>query len=85
MEPNKNKKICEVCKDEATCICYKCFLYFCDSCYKIAHNRQKDKEHKKEKIDFFVPIDTKCPEHSKVINNLFCLDDKGKYNLIKYK
>ena len=52
MEPNKNKKICEVCKDEATCICYKCFLYFCDSCYKIAHNRQKDEQHKKEKIDF---------------------------------
>ena len=53
MEQNKNKKICEVCKDEATCICYKCFLYFCDSCYKIAHNRQKDKESQKRKNRFF--------------------------------
>ena len=78
MEQNKNKKLCEVCEDEATCICYKCFIYLCDSCYKIVHIRKKDEQHKKEKIDFLLPIDTKCPAHPKVINNLFCLDDKGK-------
>ena len=28
-------------------------------------------------IDFFVPLDVKCLEHPKVINNLFCVNDKG--------
>ena len=77
MEKNNNQKLCEVCEEEATCICYQCTSYFCDSCYKIAHNKKREEKHKKDKIDYFVPIDTKCTEHPKVINNLFCLDDKG--------
>ncbi len=33
---------------------------------------------KKKKIDYFAPIDTKCPENEKVPINLFCIDEKGK-------
>ena len=43
------------------------------------HDRKKNKDHKKEKIDLFIPIDTKCPEHEGSPMNLFCVDEKGKY------
>ena len=33
---------------------------------------------KKEKIDPYIPIDLKCPQHPRVSNNLFCIDEKGK-------
>ena len=36
-----------------------------------------NKEHKKEVIDYNVPIDTWCPLHEKNAINLFCLDEKG--------
>ena len=78
MEKNKsNIKCCEMYRDTATCICYQCFMYFCDSCYKIIHDKKQNNQHKKEKIDYFVPIDTKCPLHPKDRINLFCLDEKG--------
>ena len=73
-----NIKECEVCRRQATNICYECFIYFCDSCYKIAHENLKNNNHKKEKIDYFIPIDTKCQVHPKIPINLFCLDEKGK-------
>ena len=62
---NKNKE-CEVCGIEATNVCSQCLVYTCDSCF-----------HKKDKIDYFVPIDTKCPNHPNSPNNLFCIDEKG--------
>ena len=76
-EAIKMTKLCEVCKKDATCLCYQCNSYFCDDCYKIIHDIKKDPEHKKEKIDLFVPVDLKCPEHPKDRINLFCIDDKG--------
>ena len=87
MEINqKNFKECEVCEDrEATSLCLKCYSYFCDTCFKCAHDNNKKKtNHIKEKIDYFVPVDTRCPEHKGNRINLFCLDEKGKniYNLI---
>ena len=51
--------------------------YFCDSCYNLAHKKENRKMHKKEKIDYFIPIDMKCPEHNLNVINLFCLDEKG--------
>ena len=77
-EVSKNFKLCEFCKNQANSICYECFMYFCDSCYKIAHEKIDDNKHKKEKIDYFNPIETKCQKHPKVPINLFCLDEKGK-------
>ena len=76
---------CEFCLVDATCLCFKCMSYFCDSCFKLAHNNEKKKSHKKEKIDYFVPIDTKCPEHPDVALNLFCLEEKGNYIYILLK
>ena len=79
-EKQKNFKICEFCKSQATVLCLECIYnnYFCDSCYKIAHDKEEYRKHKKEKIDYFVPIDTRCSEHPNVALNLFCLDEKGK-------
>ena len=74
---NNNLKQCEICKIEATSLCLECISYYCDECYKYVHNKKENKNHKKEQIDYFVPIDTKCPEHSKRILDLFCIDEKG--------
>ena len=80
---HKNLKQCEMCKDEeATTLCLDCYNYFCDACYKCVHDRKKNKDHKKEKIDLFIPIDTLCPEHKKIPMNLFCIDEKGKIIII---
>jgi len=80
MEVNhKNSKQCEMCKDEeATTLCLDSYIYFCESCFKLVHDKKKNSNHKKEKIDLFVPIDTMCPEHKRVPMNLFCIDEKGK-------
>ena len=84
MEMNlKNFKQCEMCKDEeAKSLCPQCYCYYCDNCFKYVHERKKNSEHKKEKIDYFVPIDTDCPEHNGVRINLFCLDEKGNNTIL---
>ena len=74
----KNKKLCEICDIDATCLCFKCSSYFCDSCYKFIHDKQKNINHIKENIDPYIQIDVKCPQHPKNINNLFCVDEKDK-------
>ena len=81
----KNFKQCEICKVEATNLCLKCLSYFCDSCFKYIHDKQANNQHKKEKIDYFVPIDTKCPEHPNIPLTLFCADEKGKIIIYFYK
>ena len=43
------------------------------------HSIKENSNHKKEKIDYYVPIDTRCPDHPKVELNLFCLEEKGNY------
>ena len=81
MEINqKNYKQCDMCKDvEATSLCLQCFCYYCDGCHKQVHERKKNNEHKKETIDYNVPIDTRCSEHDQIPINLFCLDEKGNF------
>ena len=79
METQKNFIQCEMCKDEeAKVLCLDCHNYFCEACFKFVHDRKKNKDHKKEKIDLFIPIDITCPEHERVPINLFCVDEKGK-------
>ena len=76
-----NFKQCDICKSEATCLCWDCISnYYCDSCFKLIHDMKANSSHKKEKIDYYVPIETRCPEHPKVELNLFCLDEKGNDN-----
>ena len=70
-------KKCDMCKKEAKSLCYQCMFYFCDSCYKICHNDEETKSHKKEKIDYYVPFDVRCPEHKLSPMNLFCIEEKG--------
>ena len=77
MEVKSKIKKCVFCLMEATCLCYKCLEYYCDSCYNIAHKSEERKNHKKEKIDYFLPMDMKCPEHNLNPINLFCVDEKG--------
>lgn len=70
-------KKCEICLIDATCLCFQCMTYFCDSCYKLHHNNEVFNSHKKEKIDYYVPIDLKCPEHKLYPMGLFCTNEKG--------
>ena len=80
MEVQKNIKQCETCKDEeAKTLCLDCLSYFCEACFKYVHDRKKNRDHKKEKIDLFIPIDITCPDHERVPMNLFCVDEKGKF------
>jgi len=71
-------KKCEFCSLDAKCICFECMSYFCDNCFKICHNNEIKKSHKKDKFDYFVPIDIKCQEHKLHPNDLFCINEKGK-------
>ena len=83
MDVQKNFKQCEICKDrEAITLCLDCHFYFCETCYKCVHDIKKNSNHKKEKIDLFIPIDTICPDHKRVPMNLFCIDEKGNINFI---
>ena len=85
-EKQNNFKQCNMCKDaEAVIFCPQCFNYYCDACYKPVHERKKNNGHIKEQIDYFIPIDTICPQHEKNSMNLFCLDEKGNYNFYYFK
>ena len=66
-----------MCGENATNICFKCTMYFCDSCFTTIHNMKRITQHKKERLDYFVPIELKCPEHPNDRINLFCLDENG--------
>ena len=75
------KKICDLCQNnDATNICYDCPNYYCESCFQIIHNLKINAKHKKENIDPYIPINVKCPEHPKNLNNFFCIDEKSKKN-----
>ena len=75
MNQSKSKiKKCEICNSDPNSLCYQCISYFCEKRFKFVHDNQNNSQHKKEEIDPFVPIDTKCPDHSKIPVNLFCVD-----------
>ena len=79
MEKDKRiNKVCDICGEIPTCLCFQCIMYLCDSCFKFIHDKKKNSFHKKEKIDYFAPIDLKCPKHSKDRINLFCIDENDK-------
>ena len=55
MESNqKNIKDCDICGEAATSLCFKCVMYLCGTCFKFIHEKNKNKEQKKEQIDYFV-------------------------------
>ena len=71
-------KECETCESNATCLCFECNEYYCDSYFKMIHDKQKKTNHKKEKIDIYVPIALKCQVNKNIPLNIFCIDEKGK-------
>ena len=73
-----NIKQCDICGTNASCLCFDCINYFCESCFKLIHDKKINSGHKKEKIDLYIPIDLKCKDHPKIPLNLFCIDEKGK-------
>ena len=73
-----NEKICELCKDPATNICYDCSFYLCDSCFYFVHSKDENMSHKKENINQIIPIDLKCQKHPKVPLTLFSVEEKSK-------
>ena len=75
LEPLKE---CETCGGNATSLCFICNEYYCDSCFKMIHDKKINSNHKKEKIDIYVPIDLKCKEHQNIPLNLFYVDEQGK-------
>ena len=83
MEAKKTKnKECFICCSNSTCLCFECVHYFCDSCFKLVHDKKQKSNHKKELLDPFLPIELKCTDHPKNPMCFFCLDEKGKYIII---
>ena len=70
---------CGICEEKAAFICLQCMNYFCEPCYKYVHDKKEKTNHKKESIDYFAPINVKCPLHQKYPLDFFCLDEKGNY------
>ena len=53
-------------------------MYLCEPCYKFIHDKNESKKvHRKENIDYNVPINIKCQKHPDNFNNLFCTNEKG--------
>lgn len=77
MNPNEVKK-CKSCNCKANILCLKCYGYFCNECSSCIHSKEINKDHKIEKIDEFLPINTHCDDHIDHPLNLFCIEDKGK-------
>ena len=78
MENTQDKSIiCGICNKKSSCFCFKCMNYFCDICYKLIHEKKDISQHKKEKIDYFIPLELKCPSHPNYPNEYYCLDENG--------
>lgn len=74
---NQIKK-CEICKINATSLCFECKNYFCEECYNYVHDKMSNSNHKKENIESFNLIDFKCPVHPEYPMNFYCIDENGK-------
>ena len=71
-----NQILCELCEENSKNLCLTCNSYYCENCFNFVHQKKKNLGHKKEEIDPYVPIETKCAEHGNSPINLFCLNEK---------
>ena len=71
-----SKKECDFCSKEANSLCFECILYFCDEHFKMSHSSEKNKNHKQELIDLYLPLNLKCQNHPKIPFNYFCIEKK---------
>ena len=69
----KEEKLCELCKEPVTNICFDCQFYLCESCFEFLHNKKANTLHKKEDINPIIPLYTKCKEHPKIPISHFSL------------
>ena len=69
-------KKCDICDSNATCLCFSCISYFCESCFKFIHDKQKNSFHKKESLDPYILINLKCQNHPINPISLICIDEK---------
>ena len=42
MEQKKDEKKCDICKNNATTICYDCSFYLCNSCFEFIHQKNRN-------------------------------------------
>ena len=78
MENYKGNKKCDICNSDSTCVCFICLSYFCESCFKFIHDKEKNSSHKKETIDPYITYNFKCRTHQLSQITLYCVDEKGK-------
>ena len=76
------KKECGYCEEVAAFVCFDCKNYFCEECFTKIHDKKKSSKHKYEKINLILPIEINCLKHQDYQITSFCLDDKGKKNII---
>ena len=67
---------CDICGELAENLCLNCNKYYCKPCFEFVHQKSKNKNHKKEIIDFNVPILAKWEIHPEDPFNLFCANEK---------
>ncbi len=73
----KCSKTCNICNSEPTCLCFICLSYFCESCFKFIHEKEKNSTHKKEAIDPYITYNFKCKIHQLNQLTLYCVEEKG--------
>ena len=50
IKKNREKKLklikeCDTCESNASCLCFECKEYHCDSCFKLVHDKKKKSNH----------------------------------------
>ncbi len=80
----KRIKYCEICKEEASTICFNCINYFCNSCSNFIHSKKINKAHIRDKIDIYKLFDIKCKIHPNKSLEFFCIDENSNYIYINF-
>ena len=74
----EQKKLCDICKESATNVCFDCSFYLCDSCLEFIHEKKSNFSHKNEEIEELIPLIVKCEKHPKIPITKFSKDKNDK-------
>ena len=74
-QPCDDKK-CVICDEIANILCMECGNYYCEACSKFIHAKNKNSQHKLEKINKAINLEIKCNKHKNESLNLFCINEK---------
>ncbi len=72
------QKICDICKETATNVCFDCSFYLCDSCLEFIHKKKSNFQHKNETIEKMIPLLIKCEKHPKIPLTKFSKNENSK-------